>query len=1002
MDTTCAGIVNATTLNVTNSNLSNLFGVQYFDNLSMLYCIGNQLTIIPALPNSLTLLDCWSNQLTSLPILPNSLTDLSCSENQITSLPILPNALIKLNCRQNQLTSLPALPNSLTHLYCNENQLYSLPILPNSLTRLNCDANQLSSLPLLPDSLYHLTCNSNQLTSLPALPNGLTVLQCSGNLLESLPVLPDSLGGLWCSFNQITSLPSLPSLLTILWCADNQLSSLPAIPNVLQLLRIENNNITCLMNLPQVNIPNGANISSYANILNNPFTCVPNQTNYSLGLPLCTDSDPVNNPNNCPGVNITGTVYKDINGNCTLNTNDLRAQNIPIKLYDNQNNFLAQSYTINGVYSFTTLLPDTFQVKIDTTSLPVSMACGQNSSQSVTLTSANQTIQNINFPVACNAAYDALVQSVTPQGWVFPGQTHILRTNVTNNSNWYNLNCTSTIVPGIVSIQINGPVSFVAPAAGALMPTVSGNTFTYTISDFNTLNSNSFGLQLLTDTTAQANDPICVNVEINTTPADINLLNNVYDFCYNALNSYDPNMKEVYPVDVLPGYDDWFTYTIHFQNTGNAPAFNIRLRDTLDTQLDLNTFEVLGYSHPANVGLSGNILTVRFNNIMLPDSTSDYEGSMGYFQYRIKPIGVLLSGSQINNTAYIYFDYNAPIITNTTENNFFCFPVNYPQSYSFCAGDSVLVGNNWYSSAGNFSNSYVSAFGCDSIVNVTINQTLLDASLFASGDTIYANENYMNYEWINCANDSTLQNSASNNFIIPFTGNFKVKITNNDGCNVVSNCIPLSIMCLPISSQQSFTICIGDSVQVGNSWYSSAGNYTNSFVTPVGCDSIVNTIITETSIDTSVVLNGNTLNAISGYSNYSWIDCSTGLEIDGENSNILVAPYAGFFKSVITSTDGCVSESSCIAVILTGNETTLNSNTQTFEIYPNPSSGIFTFKDTKNILRVEVYNVLGQEIAVFVGDNTNKVSKQINLSSYSKGVYFAKINGSVVLKMVKE
>jgi hypothetical protein len=296
----------------------------------------------------------------------------------------------------------------------------------------------------------------------------------------------------------------------------------------------------------------------------------------------------------------------------------------------------------------------------------------------------------------------------------------------------------------------------------------------------------------------------------------------------------------------------------------------------------------------------------------------------------------------------------------------------------------------------------VSTFGCDSIVNVTINQTLLDTSLFANGDTIYANENYMNYEWINCANDSTLQNSASNNFIIPFTGNFKVKITNNEGCNVVSNCIPLSIICLPISSEQTITICSGDSVQVGNNWYSSAGNYTNSFVTPVGCDSIVNTLITETSIDTSVVLNGNTLNAVSGYSNYSWIDCSTGLEIDGENSNILVAPYAGFFKSVITSTDGCVSESSCIGVILTGIETTLNSNTQTFEIYPNPSSGIFTFKDIKNIQRVEVYNVLGQEIAVFFGDNTKKVSKQINLSSYSKGVYFAKINGSVVLKMVKE
>jgi hypothetical protein len=43
---------------------------------------------------------------------------------------------------------------------------------------------------------------------------------------------------------------------------------------------------------------------------------------------------------------------------------------------------------------------------------------------------------------------------------------------------------------------------------------------------------------------------------------------------------------------------------------------------------------------------------------------------MGYFQYRIKPLPNLPLGTQIENTAYIYFDYNAPIVTNTTQNNF--------------------------------------------------------------------------------------------------------------------------------------------------------------------------------------------------------------------------------------------------------------------------------------------------------------------------------------------
>jgi len=129
-------------------------------------------------------------------------------------------------------------------------------------------------------------------------------------------------------------------------------------------------------------------------------------------------------------------------------------------------------------------------------------------------------------------------------------------------------------------------------------------------------------------------------------------------------------MKEVYPINVLPGYHDWLTYTIHFQNTGSAPAFNIKLTDVFDNKLDINTFEVLGFSHDAITSFSGNTLTVRFNNIMLPDSTTNYQGSMGYIQYRVKPKPNQPEGAKIYNTANIFFDFNPAIITNTTQNNF--------------------------------------------------------------------------------------------------------------------------------------------------------------------------------------------------------------------------------------------------------------------------------------------------------------------------------------------
>jgi uncharacterized repeat protein (TIGR01451 family) len=541
-----------------------------------------------------------------------------------------------------------------------------LPVLPNTLIELKCHENQLTSLPALPGSLQTLGCGFNQLTVLPAIPNSLATLQCNHNQLASLPLLPATLYELWCFNNQLTSL-SVPqnsfTSINDLVCNNNLLTSLPSVPNDMYRFNIQNNNISCLLNLPNVGWLYGGSIE------NNPLTCVPNQTFYTDTLPLCLDNDPINNPNNCPGVNITGYVYTDIITNCIYDNADWRTENVPIKLYDNQNNFLQLSYTVNGVYSFASLLPDTFHVKVDDTTLPVSMACGQPNNQTLHLDSANQTISNINFPVVCDTAYDLITHSVSHNGFVFPGQLHTLITNVATNIIWYNMNCSSTY-SGTVTLSITGPVTYVSAANGALTPQVIGNSFTYNINNFDSLTPTSFGLMLLTDTTAQAGNQICVHLEINPTPLDADTTNNTYDFCYQVVNSYDPNMKEVYPVNVLPGYDDWFTYTIHFQNTGNAPAFNIRLRDTLDANLDINTFEMLSYSHLANIQLNGNILTVRFNNIMLPDSTTDYEGSMGYFQYRIKPLPNLPNGTQIENTAYIYFDYNAPIVTNTTQNNF--------------------------------------------------------------------------------------------------------------------------------------------------------------------------------------------------------------------------------------------------------------------------------------------------------------------------------------------
>lgn len=141
-----------------------------------------------------------------------------------------------------------------------------------------------------------------------------------------------------------------------------------------------------------------------------------------------------------------------------------------------------------------------------------------------------------------------------------------------------------------------------------------------------------------------------------------------------VLCSFDPNDIIVSP----PGFEDeHFTplgtplqYTIRFQNTGNAPAVNIRILDTLDKDLSMRTFRVLNSSFPVSTYLRGNALEFKFTNILLPDSTSNEPASHGFITYSIEPNPDMEHRTLVKNTAYILFDFNPPVVTNTAYNTF--------------------------------------------------------------------------------------------------------------------------------------------------------------------------------------------------------------------------------------------------------------------------------------------------------------------------------------------
>ncbi len=140
--------------------------------------------------------------------------------------------------------------------------------------------------------------------------------------------------------------------------------------------------------------------------------------------------------------------------------------------------------------------------------------------------------------------------------------------------------------------------------------------------------------------------------------------------CVEVRGAYDPNDKEGFPKGVCNRRfvfnDTDLEYKIRFQNTGTDTAFKVEIRDTLSELLDPTTLQMVNASHDYDWNITANgTLVFTFENIMLPDSNVNEAASHGFIQYKIKQQSDNLIDAEIENRAAIYFDFNAPIITNT-------------------------------------------------------------------------------------------------------------------------------------------------------------------------------------------------------------------------------------------------------------------------------------------------------------------------------------------------
>ncbi|MFN0037869.1 MAG: hypothetical protein ACKVUS_22625 [Saprospiraceae bacterium] len=152
---------------------------------------------------------------------------------------------------------------------------------------------------------------------------------------------------------------------------------------------------------------------------------------------------------------------------------------------------------------------------------------------------------------------------------------------------------------------------------------------------------------------------------------DANQENHTTRLITTITNSLDPNDKTAYtvaPNGELPLANKDLSYLIRFQNTGTDTAFRVVVVDTLSPLLDWATLRTITASHPFKMkAYDPGVVTWQFDNILLPDSTTNERASHGFVLFSIRAKESTTVGDTLKNDAAIYFDFNYPVLTNETQ-----------------------------------------------------------------------------------------------------------------------------------------------------------------------------------------------------------------------------------------------------------------------------------------------------------------------------------------------
>ncbi len=413
-----------------------------------------------------------------------------------------------------------------------------------------------------------------------------------------------------------------------------------------------------------------------------------------------------------------------------------------------------------------------------------------------------------NFCLTPVGVHHNLSISITPYGPNRPGFNTNYQIAVTNTGNQYDGGC----------FTFNFDNTKQTFASSSFPPSLlAANYVTYCPSGLAPMETKYFTIILSNNSPTALNDGdyTIVNalLTINTN-VDEDLLNNTANSSRVVRNSYDPNNKVCAQGDtIFPSQvGNYLSYAINFENTGSAPAVNITVKDFIDlSQYDLSTLTPgLGSAPFTTTIIAPNEVNFTFTNINLPETPGS---NTGYLTYSIKPLSTLVKGDSVQNNAQIYFDFNAPIITNyavTKIDTFYCTPINAITTLSntnsnFCQGDSFKINTT-----------------VDGLVNPTVGYT---------------------YKWYNYTLGTWLPESYTTPYLYDVAGAvgtylLAIEVMANSGCRDTTF-ITLNIGKKYIDTITKYTCGGSYTWPVNNMTYNLSGYYTQNYNSVYGCDSII-------------------------------------------------------------------------------------------------------------------------------------------------------------------